>query len=381
MNTNAIISIYKNDNISRPLKDMLAYLAHRADKFGACFPSYTTIAKDRGIDRRTAVRQIAKLCKAGYISRNSAADTGKKSNTYRLNFKQIAQKIIKATDYFIPLADKKTFDLPSDIFSGATSDIFQSGDILPLALGAKDTQLVTFCPYQWWHFAPLSIHLNIHGSTTYLNIQKNKERESPQNYVTIYNDVTKNHAAICAPLALGSPSLFSSLNNPIVSKVNNEHIVIPRDQALPEKTAVMDGCESEFIPPQLTDIKRYITERQYSFDAETFFNYHAACGWMIRGVPVRNWKALAAVWQKRERVTDADIAATASKHISTVIDESDYSDGESIYSEPRDRNDSATSEVIPQAIYDSLRNQTELLNIELAKQQAQLIEGHANELR
>ena len=370
MNTNAIISIYKNDNISRPLKDMLAYLAHRADKFGACFPSYTTIANDRGISRQTAITQIAKLCKAGYISRNFAADTGKKSNTYRLNFKQIAQKIINTADYFIPLTSKATYDAFDQCWSNNLTSISQ--------IFESTSQI--FRP-DWSNFLTLSIHLNIHGSTTYLNIQKNKERESPQNYVTIYNDVTKNHAAICAPLALGSPSLFSSLNNPIVSKVNNEQIVIPRDQALPEKTAVMDGCESEFITPQLTDIKRYITERQYSFDAETFFNYHAACGWMIRGVPVRNWKALAAVWQKRERVTDADIAAMASKHISTVIDESDYSDGESIYSEPRDRNDSATSEVIPQAIYDSLRNQTELLNIELAKQQAQLIEGHANELR
>lgn len=59
-----------------------------------------------------------------------------------------------------------------------------------------------------------------------------------------------------------------------------------------------------FTPPTLDEVKAYIAEKGYSFDAEAFIDYYAAVDWMRKGQKVKNWHSLCGTWHKNESKYD-----------------------------------------------------------------------------
>ena len=53
--------------------------------------------------------------------------------------------------------------------------------------------------------------------------------------------------------------------------------------------------------PVLQDIKAYIQENGLSVDAEQFYDYYTARGWMLSGTQIVDWTALLRNWERRER--------------------------------------------------------------------------------
>lgn len=51
-----------------PDRAIMLALAYRADDFGACWPSFATLAKDSGLTRRTIYRRLNRLVKNGELS-------------------------------------------------------------------------------------------------------------------------------------------------------------------------------------------------------------------------------------------------------------------------------------------------------------------------
>ena len=60
------------------------------------------------------------------------------------------------------------------------------------------------------------------------------------------------------------------------------------------------GCEPREGPPTLESVAAYVKEEGLAINADAFFNYYAARGWMLGGTPVADWKALARSWQSKE---------------------------------------------------------------------------------
>ncbi len=57
-----------------------------------------------------------------------------------------------------------------------------------------------------------------------------------------------------------------------------------------------------FIPPTVSEVRAYCTERRNSVDPERFVDYYAACGWVQgRGKPIRDWNACVRLWESRDR--------------------------------------------------------------------------------
>lgn len=66
-----------------------------------------------------------------------------------------------------------------------------------------------------------------------------------------------------------------------------------------------------FCPPTLDEIKIYCEERHNNIDAERFFDYYSANGWVQgKGTPIKDWKACVRTW---ERNTDATNRITDKK--------------------------------------------------------------------
>jgi len=59
--------------------------------------------------------------------------------------------------------------------------------------------------------------------------------------------------------------------------------------------------KTSFQKPELDEIEAYCKERGNGIDAELFFDKHEASDWVVNGSPVRDWRALVRVWEKRHR--------------------------------------------------------------------------------
>lgn len=68
----------------------------------------------------------------------------------------------------------------------------------------------------------------------------------------------------------------------------------PRERKNPKK--------KHFISPSLDEVREYCKHRNSSVDAERFFDYFEASGWIdSKGNPVRNWKQKVITWEGREQ--------------------------------------------------------------------------------
>lgn len=56
-----------------------------------------------------------------------------------------------------------------------------------------------------------------------------------------------------------------------------------------------------FTPPTLEELRSYIREKGYTFEAETFLSYYDSNGWKIGRNPMKDWKAACRTWQQKEK--------------------------------------------------------------------------------
>ena len=58
-----------------------------------------------------------------------------------------------------------------------------------------------------------------------------------------------------------------------------------------------------FQKPSVQDVADYCKERNNSVDAQTFFDFYEAKGWMIGKEKMRDWKAAVRTWERRDRAS------------------------------------------------------------------------------
>ena len=89
------------------------------------------------------------------------------------------------------------------------------------------------------------------------------------------------------------------------SQVSQSSLNTDTDKYYKENTPLTGVKESTkrtaFVPPSLDEISAYISEKGYSVDAERFFNFYEAKGWMIGKNRMKSWKAAVANWEKDEK--------------------------------------------------------------------------------
>ncbi len=59
--------------------------------------------------------------------------------------------------------------------------------------------------------------------------------------------------------------------------------------------------QSKFVKPTIEEIQQYIDEKNYSFDAEEFYNHYESNGWMVGKTHMKQWKSACANWNKRQQ--------------------------------------------------------------------------------
>ena len=57
---------------------------------------------------------------------------------------------------------------------------------------------------------------------------------------------------------------------------------------------------TRFVPPSLEEVQAYCAERKNAIDAERFFDYYTANGWVQgKGKPLRDWRAAVRTWERQ----------------------------------------------------------------------------------
>lgn len=85
-----------------------------------------------------------------------------------------------------------------------------------------------------------------------------------------------------------------------------------RDRINIEDKSSNNGADksTRFVPPTLTEVQNYISEKKYNIDPERFVNFYEAKGWMIGKNKMKDWKAAVRTWQRGQtntRSTDTGV--------------------------------------------------------------------------
>lgn len=67
------------------------------------------------------------------------------------------------------------------------------------------------------------------------------------------------------------------------------------------KENIKEKSGHRFSPPTIEEIRAYILEKGYSFDAERFFDFYESKGWFVGKNKMKDWKAAIRNWAKGEK--------------------------------------------------------------------------------
>jgi hypothetical protein len=98
-----------------------------------------------------------------------------------------------------------------------------------------------------------------------------------------------------------SKSKQNVANLPVSVSVSDSVSVENDNVLLEEKkdTDVSVKKESKrFVKPTIEEIRAYIFEKGYTFDAEAFFAFYESNGWKVGRNPMKNWKMACTTWAK-----------------------------------------------------------------------------------
>lgn len=95
-----------------------------------------------------------------------------------------------------------------------------------------------------------------------------------------------------------------SLDNNIQDIDNNNSEAIERSVGDKKGGAGGKHPGKRFMKPTVEDIRNYCTERGNAVDAQRFYDFYEAKGWLIGKNPMKDWKAAVRTWEQRNDRTE-----------------------------------------------------------------------------
>ena len=87
-----------------------------------------------------------------------------------------------------------------------------------------------------------------------------------------------------------------------------------------EEKQVKEKSRSRFSPPTKQQLIEYQQEAGLNFDADKFIDYYEANGWMVGRAKMKDWKAAARNWNKRQTEYQNEKAQHSDKHNSYLAE-------------------------------------------------------------
>ena len=88
-------------------------------------------------------------------------------------------------------------------------------------------------------------------------------------------------------------------NSTTISTSNSTSISNSKDNK--ENMADKPPTRHRFSPPSVEDVRESCKEKGYNVDPERFVDYYTSNGWKVGRNPMKDWKAAARTWAKKEK--------------------------------------------------------------------------------
>lgn len=81
--------------------------------------------------------------------------------------------------------------------------------------------------------------------------------------------------------------------------------------------------QKKFLKPTVEEVKAYCTERGNLVDAEKFYDFYEAKGWVVGKTPMKDWKAAVRTWERGNSSTSrtSKTVSNANQHTQEELDE------------------------------------------------------------
>lgn len=124
-----------------------------------------------------------------------------------------------------------------------------------------------------------------------INGAKAKGKSKP-NLIGNQNAVSKNEAK----------SKLNQSKNEAKSKQDRDRDR-DKDRDKIEGTKVPNGADKSkrFVPPTLSEVKDFISEKGFNVDADTFVDFYESKGWMVGSNKMKDWRAAVRTWQRKQK--------------------------------------------------------------------------------
>ena len=123
------------------------------------------------------------------------------------------------------------------------------------------------------------------------------EQEAPQQHMLSEENSTEQHK--------GSKSIQSTISNPQSSNPNPQSSPVKERESTPAGASAVGGSGASagdfFVPPSLQQVCDFVLKEGLRFQPEDFLDYYSANGWMLGNQPIRDWKAVARRWSRKEK--------------------------------------------------------------------------------
>jgi len=127
-----------------------------------------------------------------------------------------------------------------------------------------------------------------------LSMSKETSDNLPSNFKDTSNNLQRNFQDTSKKL----PSISKETSDNLLSKEREKEKDIG-EKKVKEKSATAAPV-ARFIKPTLDQVKEYVAEKGYHFDAVAFHAFYESKGWRVGNQPMKSWEAACITWEKRE---------------------------------------------------------------------------------
>lgn len=88
---------------------------------------------------------------------------------------------------------------------------------------------------------------------------------------------------------------------------DKEYNIKNKDVNVEDKSSMSVDKSTRFVPPTLSDVQKFISEKGYTINASAFVDFYESKGWMIGKNKMKDWKAAVRTWQRKESAQSTEV--------------------------------------------------------------------------
>ena len=85
-----------------------------------------------------------------------------------------------------------------------------------------------------------------------------------------------------------------------------------------DKENIKEKSGHRFSPPTIDEIRKYIIEKGYSFEAENFFDFYESKDWFVGKNKMKDWKAAVRNWARGEKERKSTRKTTTTNNVNEI---------------------------------------------------------------